>query len=252
MSGGGVGTFAVVLSLTSRAFPDGEIGGASLTFSSEGVSSDTCWEAIGVLHNSVPGYVDVGGIVDYAATGTALRVNGFKFPGKTKAQVNAILQPLTVSLTKLGIDYSLNVTSFPTFIQHFNNYFGPLPYGVDPSALVTGSRLIPRSVVLNNNKGLTATLQNITSSGQFSVTGLGISAPLNLLSNTPATNAVLPAWRTTLLHLVIYAEWNFTAPLSDKLAFQAQLTNKTVPSLKSLTPGSGAYLNEANFEQPNF
>ena len=252
LSGGGAGTFAVVLSLTARAFPDGEIGGASLTFSSEAVSSDTYWEAIGVFHESIPGYVDIGGIVDYIATSTALGVNVFNFPGKTKAQVQSIVQPLTDSLTQLGIGYTLNVTSFPTFIQHFNHYFGPLPYAVDASAQVSGSRLVPRSVVLKNNKALTATLQEITSGGQFFVAGLGISAPLNLSSNSPTSNAVLPAWRTTLLHLLIVAEWNFTAPLADNLALQARLTNEIVPSLEALTPGSGAYLNEANFEQPNF
>ena len=252
LSGGGAGTFAVVMSLTSRVFPDGEIGGASLTFNSESVSSDTYWEAMGLLHETIPAYVDIGGIVDYIATGTALSFNVLNFPGKTKAQVNTIIQPLTASLSKLGISYSLNITSFPTFIQHFNNYFGPLPYAVDASAQLSGSRLIPRSVVLDNNKALTATLQNITSSGQFYVAGLGISAPLSLSSNFPTTNAVLPAWRTTLLHLLIVAEWNFTAPLSDNLALQARLTDEIVPSLESLTPGSGAYLNEANFEQPNF
>ena len=252
LSGGGAGTFAVVLSMTARTFPDSEIGGASLTFTSEAVSSETYWEAIGVLHESIPGYVDIGGVVDYIASSTGLGVNVLNFPGRTKAQVHSIIQPLTDSLTQLGIAYTLNVTSFPTFIQHFNNYFGPLPYAVDASAQVSGSRLVPRSVVLKDNKALTATLQEITSSGQFFIAGLGISAPLNLSSSSSTSNAVLPAWRTALLHLLIFAEWNFTSPLSDNLALQARLTNEIVPSLEALTPGSGAYLNEANFEQPNF
>lgn len=253
LSGGGAGTFAVVLSLTSRAFTDGIMGGVSLTFNSDNVTLDTYWDAIGLLHEAIPAYVDVGGIVDYTATRTALIENVFNFPGKTKAQVSTLVQPLKTSLTKLEINFSMNVTSFPTFIQHFNNYFGPLPYGVETSAQVTGSRLIPRSVVLNDNRALTATLQNITSSGDFFVVGLGISAPLTLSSNNTSTsNAVLPAWRTALLHLVVGADWNFTAPISDNLALQARLTNEIVPSLETLTPGSGAYLNEANFEQSNF
>ena len=252
LSGGGAGTFAVILSLTAKVFPDGEIGGASLTFGSGTVSSDTYWEAISVFHDSIPGYVDIGGIVDYIATSTALEINVLNFPGKSKAQVHSIVKPLTDRLTELKIEYTLNVTSFPTFIQHLNNYFGPLPYAVDASAQVSGSRLIPRSVVVKNNKALTTTLQDITSGGQFFVAGLGISAPLSLSSNSPTSNAVLPAWRTALLHLLIVAEWNFTAPLSDNLALQARLTDKIVPSLEALTPGSGAYLNEANFEQPDF
>ena len=252
LSGGGAGTFGVVLSLTARAFADGEIGGASLLFSPEGTSSAAFWAAVGLFHESIPGYVDIGGTVDYELSSTGFEVNVLNFPGKTSAEVSAIVQPLTDSLNMLGVNYTLNVTSFPNFLQHFNHYFGPLPYSVDASAQVSGSRLIPRSVVQQNNQALTAALQELTSTGKFLIAGLGISAPLNLSSNTPASNAVLPAWRSTLLHLLVVAEWNFTAPLSENLALQAQLTNVIVPSLEAITPRSGAYLNEANFQQPNF
>lgn len=46
LSGGGGGTYAVVLSLTSKAHEDTLTSGANLTFTSQGVSQDAYYEAI--------------------------------------------------------------------------------------------------------------------------------------------------------------------------------------------------------------
>lgn len=46
LSGGGGGTYAVVLSLTSKAHQDTPTSGANLTFTSQGVSQDAYYEAI--------------------------------------------------------------------------------------------------------------------------------------------------------------------------------------------------------------
>src|SRR5271169_5761579 len=60
LSGGGGGTYGIVLSLTSKAHPDGTIGGASLAFTSAGISQDTFWDAISLWHASLPAIVDNG------------------------------------------------------------------------------------------------------------------------------------------------------------------------------------------------
>lgn len=38
--------------------------------------------------------------------------------------------------------------------------------------------------------------------------------------------------------------WNFTAPLSDMVELQEEMTNVLLPQLEAITPGSGCYLNE--------
>lgn len=40
--------------------------------------------------------------------------------------------------------------------------------------------------------------------------------------------------------------WNFSAPLSDMVKLQEEMTNVLVPQLEAITPGSGCYLNEVN------
>jgi FAD/FMN-containing dehydrogenase len=60
LSGGGGGTYGVVLSLTSKAHADTPTSGANLTFVSNGVSQDAYYEAISTFHSSLPKMVDAG------------------------------------------------------------------------------------------------------------------------------------------------------------------------------------------------
>jgi FAD/FMN-containing dehydrogenase len=61
LSGGGGGTYGVVLSLTSKAHQDTPTAGANLTFAaSESVSQDAYYEAINTFHASLAKSADAG------------------------------------------------------------------------------------------------------------------------------------------------------------------------------------------------
>jgi hypothetical protein len=51
--------------------------------------------------------------------------------------------------------------------------------------------------------------------------------------------------------LLLHSPWSRT-DWDANLATHAQLTNDFIPALEAITPGSGAYLNEADFDQPNW
>lgn len=61
LSGGG-GTFGVVLSMTTKAHPDGIVAGASLTLNSTALGSQTFWSIVTAWHhhsltmNQIPGF----------------------------------------------------------------------------------------------------------------------------------------------------------------------------------------------------
>lgn len=254
LSGGGGGTYGLVLSLTSKAHPDGEIGGASLAFNLAGISPDTYWDAISLWHENLPKIVDSGAQAIYTILNESFILNCLTWPGSSVSQVSALLQPFTTGLEERNITYSLNVTSFPSFIKHFNHFLGPLPFG-PPMAntdQVTGGRLVPRSVVYTNNSALTAALRNISSSGNFYFNLFGVNVSHALVGNTPSSNAVLPAWRDALVSIVVVGPWDFTVPREEMVKREDELTNSVMPQLEAVTPGSGAYLNEANFQQSNW
>jgi hypothetical protein len=113
-----------------------------------------------------------------------------------------------------------------------------------------GGRLIPRSTITNLNSDLTATVRNITEHG---VTFIGVAVNVSSPAITSGVyNAVLPQWRNTLVDVTLTLPWNFTAPWSDMIALQDQMTNEVIPQIEAVTPGSGAYMNEADWRQPNW
>ena len=247
LSGGGAGTYGVVVALTVKAFPNAPLGGASLAFASTGISQETFWNAVGSWHAHLPVIADNHGVTNYVINHLGFNATHITFPGRSKDDVTAILSPFIHSLKASKIEYSLNITTHATFVEHYDHYIG-LPYGDDPSNQVTGSRLIPRSVILNNNTNLTAVLRTIISDTRYSVLGLGFNVASNATgTNSTSTNSVLPAWREAVAHLIITGLWNYTAPLSDNLQVEDKLTNEIIPLLHGVTPGSGTYLNEADF-----
>lgn len=56
------------------------------------------------------------------------------------------------------------------------------------------------------------------------------------------------------VHTQVYSNrpWNFTAPVSDMVTLQRKMTDEYIPWLKALTPGSGVYMSEADFQEPDW
>ncbi len=252
MSGGGAGTYAIVISMTVKAFEDGVVSAAQVSFASADISQDTYWDAVGAYHSILPAWVDKGGMTAYIITNQFFSLQPVTFPGRSATDVTTFVQPFIEQLKTLNITYALNVTSFPTYLAHYSHYYGPLPFGTYPSAQVQGSRLIPRSVIRDNNKGLTATLRNITSSGVFGILGTGLNVAHSVAGNSPDSNAVLPAWRDATAHIIINSAWNYSAPWGEEVAKETEITNSIVPALEAISPGSGAYMNEGDPHQPDW
>jgi len=248
LSGGGGGTYAVVLSLTAKAHRDGVVGGASISFSSQGISQATYWDAIGYWLPLVTKLSDAGGASSvFTITSEAFNLGPYTSDGKSVAEVKAELKPFVVELDKRNMTYSYNVTSLPGFLQHFTTYLGPLPYGQYGTGEILGSRLIPQSLVASDNAALTSALRNITDAG-FLIDGLTQTPTHAAASNTAASNAVLPAWRVSAAHIVVSIAWNYTAPWASNVAREDEITHVIVPQLEDITPDSGTYLNEGDFQ----
>jgi len=248
LSGGGPGTYGVVISMTVRAHQDGVVGGASLSFATNGISKDTYWKAIAAWQTQLPAIVDAGATAIYIMTPAAFQIAPLTAPGKSAAEVNAMLDPFTKKLTELGITYTHNITSEPTFLGHVTNYFGTSPYGEYPTAQLLGGRLVPRSVVENNNNGLTAVMRDITENTAFYIAATALSTSQNPTNTTPiAPNAVLPAWRSALLSVLVPSPWDFTLPRSVEEQRERQLTDSIIPQLTTVTPHPGTYMNKGDF-----
>lgn len=245
LSGGGGGTYGVVLSLTSKAHADTPTSGANLTFTSEGVSQDAYYEAISTFHASLHASADAGVMSVWYFTNETFAISPQTGPNVTAEQLEEFLQPLMNKLDELEIKYTSYFGQFDSYLSFFNNMFAPIQVGIAQY----GGRLIPRSVVENNNTALTDAYRFVNEQGaQF----IGVALNASLATAGNPVNAVNPGWRNTLIDTVITTPWNFTAPWEDMVAQQDLMTDVLMPKFAELTPNGSAYLNEADFKQPDW
>ncbi|KAL4893189.1 FAD/FMN-containing dehydrogenase [Aspergillus ambiguus] len=248
LSGGGAGNYGVVTSVTVKAHPDGTVSGAGLQFSAANITSDVFFEAVERFHTLLPAMVDAGTTVIYQMTDSVFLINPLTAYNKTTAEVKTILAPFLRALTDLGIQYTTSYTSYSSYYDHYNKYMGPLPYGnLEVSQYNYGGRLLPRSTLESNATNLASALRHITQNGVIAV-GVG----MNVSAANDVPNAVFSPLRNAAVTMQIGSAWNESAPWSQMVDDQWRMTYDYVPALEAVTPGSGAYQNEANFRQLNW
>ncbi|KAK4243385.1 hypothetical protein C7999DRAFT_18256 [Corynascus novoguineensis] len=253
LSGGGPGTFAVVLSMTTRLHPDGVVAGASLSFDDSQVGNDAFWEAVGAFHQLTPAFVDGGNSFFYLITNTALTVYAATMPGADIDRANALLRPFIDDLAARGITANVRVRMSDNFDEHFTTHVGPGPEGWIDFATFSGSRLIPRAVVTDSarNAVLTQTLRNISLAegyGPIPCEALNLARP----EVKHPDNAVHPAWREALLFCVQGGSWDPHASQEEMVRRHDFAVNVMQPMINKATPGGAIYLNEANYETKNW
>ena len=253
LSGGGGSTYGVVISMTVKAFPDGPIGTAAITFSNLNASQNTYWKGVSAFHSNLLTWVESGGSASYAITNQSFSLIPATFPSTSKKDVTRLISPLKDALNGLSLHYSINVTIFPSYLTYISHYFGPLPYGPYAAAQVQGGRLLPYSVVQTKNEDLSNALREITSGGEFYIIGRGLNVSHSVAGNSPGSNAILPSWRESVATLITASIWDYTLPLEKNLMKEDRLSKSILPLLQSVTgDGSGVYMNEGDFRQPDF
>jgi hypothetical protein len=244
LSGGGGGVYGAVISMTSKAHNDMASSAANLTFTNSGVSQDAFWEAISIFHETLPAIVDAGGVSIWGFTNASFSMTPTYGPNITALQMSSLLQPVFSKLDANNITYTYAVKSYPDFLSSYDDTtMNPF---IATSAIQLGGRIIPRSLVESNNSVLTSAFQTITSLGG------GFSGIAMNVGNSPSNaNAVNPEWRTALFDAVVYTLFDYTS-WETNLANQDLITDVLMPELEAITPAGGAYLNEANFRQPDW
>ncbi|KAJ6124321.1 hypothetical protein N7471_011638 [Penicillium samsonianum] len=241
LSGGGGGTYGVVVSMTSKAYPELPTASGNLSFSDTGISRDTFFTAVSIFISILPSIGDAGGASVWWLTNNTLSTTPTTIPGGTATLSNSLFSPLIAFLKQNNIQHTYYVNDFPTYYDAYQTMSPP----DNITDQLAGGRLIPRSVVEQNLAGLNTIFRNIIEK----TAGFLISAVMVNSSRVAyPDNSVNPAWRDALMDVVIGALFDYTDADSNVARHQL-ITDVLMPPLEELTPGSGAYLNEADPNQ---
>ncbi|PKY04592.1 FAD/FMN-containing dehydrogenase [Aspergillus campestris IBT 28561] len=252
LSGGGAGNYGVVVSAAIKAYPDTTVSGASLRILTANTTRELFTEAITHFHSLLPAMTDAGVTVIYQMSPQHFLINPLTAYGGTTSDVQAILAPFLSILSTRGIPYEVSFTEHDSYYDHYNKYMGPLPGGnLGVGIYNFGGRFISHSILESHSRtaSLVGTLRNLTDHGAF-VVGVGLDVSNKTGDKLP--NAVFSQWRDAAVTLQIANTWNTTAPWADNIRAQLQVTGQFMPQLEAVTPGAGAYQNEADFRQPRW
>jgi FAD/FMN-containing dehydrogenase len=257
LRGGGGGTFGVVTSLVIRAYPKQPVTTLTYSFGTNGnISSDTFWAGMDAVWATFPEHADAGQYRYWSIGCSDATTCGFSMAphwanNMNKAQLQQLNDPLFASLAALGITVDDAVyTEYDGLLNAFNLTFPAPTEVVGTWAFHTGSRLFPRS---NWEDPAALAVQSAAIRDAAIAAGFVLGYNLKAASNPTANqdNAVNPAWRETLAHIMVGASWGPEASPADIAAASEVLTQR-LGSWRDASPGAGAYMNEADINEPNF
>jgi hypothetical protein len=152
---------------------------------------------------------------------------------------------------KTGNATKLELETFPTM----GRFYRVLAAGSDPTGNheLLGSRLFSTSFISSHSgpkKVVRAVNKILKTVPESYVIGCMVSGGA-VARNKHIDNAINPAWRRTAINLLFTAGWGHSAS-AEARAEVARLTTEGVRMLMELEPDMGAYLNEADRNQPDW
>lgn len=212
LSGGGGSTYAVVLSMTSKVYPELRTATANLTFSNQGVSQDTFYDTVETFVDSLIPLIDAQGTSAWFLLNNTFSMTPATLPGGTREELDRILSPVVSKLEENNMAYSTHHKTIPSphiakqaspayYINEFPTYHSSFR-SMTPPCTVTefllGGRLIPRWVVERTTHELVNRLRSINEYGAI-ISGISV----NVSGPRHPYNAVNPAWREAATDMVI-------------------------------------------------
>ncbi|GAB1312586.1 hypothetical protein MFIFM68171_02796 [Madurella fahalii] len=250
LKGGGPASFAVILSVTMKTFPDIPSAGAELYINTtHTVDPDLWWNGIIAFHKWSNHFVDNGLYVYFEMFPFTFRARPFVAIGKTADELTAIMQPFLNELATLGVPYDLNTKEFPTFYDLYVDLFENEAAG---SSALTGGWMFNHEDVANNNDGIIEAFKRVLSP-RPDLFGFMIGHLFNPGYGAPQSNsATHPSWRNATNFIIAALPVPVGASLAEKAGLQNVLTNTIDEALRQASTSGCTYVNEADPYQPNW
>ncbi|KAM0308775.1 hypothetical protein ACHAO8_009643 [Botrytis cinerea] len=247
LSGGGGGTYGVVLSVTVKFHPPTSIlSSATLQFAPPATGNATAyWNTVKVFLESLPSLVDGGLQLGWTLTPEVFLISPVTGFDVEQAKIDELFAPTISSLEAANISYAYTSSVATSFLSYYESG----GFGANVSNTNLAGRLLPRSIVQNSTDSFISILQTIVNN-KLIFAGVTLDVNTPVVANAPAIS-INPYWRQTLMTGVFGAYLDYT---DIEQGFQTQdfMTDTIMPALAALTPNGAAYINEADFQQPDW
>ncbi|KAL4919489.1 hypothetical protein BDW62DRAFT_179025 [Aspergillus aurantiobrunneus] len=257
--GGGGSTFGVIISLTVKAYPMPSVGIVNIDVAPRNSTSPKqWWTTVAKMHGQMADLQDAGYAGYYTISGPPMLFHNtiFVYNVSNAEEARGLIWPLENALNRANSTVETEISQLWTESWYkLVQKLGPL---ADASAVGTkysirSTRLVPRRAIEDTDL-FAWTLEEI--GPQFVAPQNGVSNPslagTMTVGKTSVENALNPAWRNTVVHLISKQEWNATLPDETANEVIDEMTHGKGHALRHLAPDSGAYINEANPYEPDW
>lgn len=256
LRGGGGSTFGILTSVTMKTFPSPKMLHLQLTIfaaTSPAAANMPAVAAYILTHFPALGDQGLSGWFFAVQNWTAAALTGVfgvmaLQDTDDPADMRRLWDPILahVNATWPGLIIDPRVTPYPNFAQWYANHYDKSTVGADQ---YVAGRLLDDAALTNNTaamRDIVAQIKNNDNFGAFIVSGKGV---WNAKPRGGST-AVLPAWKNVHVHApitIVFPPLNETAKAE---AYQKAISY-TEP-YKTLSPNTGAYVNEAFVHEPDW
>jgi hypothetical protein len=109
LSGGGGGTYGVVLSMTVRAYPELKTAGVAMSFSNTGLTQTAFYNAVKTFIDLLPALSDAGSSSVWLMTNAYFSLSPTLAPGLTKNQLDGFFAPALAKYKATHVQYSMSL-----------------------------------------------------------------------------------------------------------------------------------------------
>ncbi|KAK4221912.1 FAD binding domain-containing protein [Podospora fimiseda] len=233
LRGGGAATFGVVTSMVLKAFPRIKTTTLTYNFTTGGnFTREKMWEAHRLYVDGFERYADLG----YYSYYRIRHVSGELYhdmtsmvaPNTTEKEFREVMKTLWDKWEEIGVPFS------------------PVTWGMRQAR-----RFLPRGVISDPKK------RKEIMDAIKGVSDEGANILMFNMRNPPGServpNAVNKAWRDILGFAIMFVNWNVATDSGEWVeTLSRNLTYEWNPRWKKLTPGSGTYMSESDYIEPDW
>lgn len=250
LKGGGPSTFAVVVSIAVKTFPEVQTAGTIININSTHTNSTAVFnQGFRIFHNLANHYVENGMFVYFELSVGTLHIAPIVGPGMDEKKLNEVLKPLFDQLDAANIPHSRHTRAFPTFFEFYMDMFEDEQPNQNS---IVGGRLFTQKDIAERGD-MVADALLFASQPTKETIGFSVGHIVNPGHGVPvADNAINLKWRNASSFVITNVIMNGLETWDQKQHLETIQTDIVGKAFREAGPDGATYVNEGDLNEPNW